>query len=200
MPLVRPDPPSAETWEAYRRGMDELRELNRVPAGLLPGEDPQQIYILDAKDVVKGVGPGESIPVYWQFLVGASSGPVVACDVPQPPPGTTPRMTSLSRGPLNNKLIQATQTLQNLAEVREHNYELRRLKIGGLALWTFWLKSLAGGADLVVPYHSQYRGVTEMQVYTMEEFLAIVVTMAKKHLKKAAVVSATPPAGRSAKK
>src|SRR5229473_3388599 len=154
MPLVRPDPPSEATWEAYRRGMHELRGLNRVPTGLPPGEDPQQIYLLDAKDVVKGVGPGDSTPVYWQFLVGATSGPVVGADVPQPPPGTPPRMTSLSRGPLNNKLIQATQTVQNLTAVRAHNYELRRLTIGGLALRTFWLKSLAGGADLVVPYHS----------------------------------------------
>src|SRR5258708_35841816 len=182
MPLVKPNP-SPDTWNAYRNGLAELQALDRVPTGLPAGEDPQQIYVLDLKDIVKGAGPEDAKPVVWQFLRGDTSGPAVAADVGNPHPGEQPRLTSLARGPLINKSIEATREVEKLAAVRANNYELRRLSIPGLSIRAFWLKSLDGGADLAVPYHTFTRELDDMVPYPMPEFTSIIKRLAAKHLK-----------------
>jgi hypothetical protein len=182
MPLVKPIP-SPDTWNAYREGLAELQALDRVPAGLPIGEEPQQIFVLDLKDIVKGAGPEDAKPVVWQFLRGHDSGPAVAADVGHPKAGEQPRLTSLARGPLINKSIEATRAVEKLAAVKANNYELRRLSIPGLSIRAFWLKSLEGGVDLAVPYHTVAREFEHMRPYPMHEFMSIVKRLATKHLK-----------------
>jgi hypothetical protein len=182
MPLVKPDP-SPETWDAYRRGLAELETIDRVPPGLPAGEEPQRIYVLGLQDIVKGAGANDAKPAVWQFLRGLTSGPAVAADVGEPKPGEQPRMSSLSRGPLINRSIESTRQVERLPVVQASNYELRRLSISGLSIRVFWLKSLEGGADLAVPYHTEVRELKIMEPYFMDEFISIVKSLAEKRLK-----------------
>jgi hypothetical protein len=160
-----------------------LDALNRVPRDLPAGEIPQQIYVLDPKEIVKGAGPELAKPVVWQFLRGTASGPAIAADVANTPAGKQPRLTSLARGPLINKSIGSSRQVEKLPEVQKNNYELRRLSISGLSIRAFWLKSLQGGVDLAVPYHTTYREITDMQPYPMPEFMRILKRLAVRHLK-----------------
>jgi len=179
MALVKPIP-SPETTKAYREGLAELIELGRAPNGLPAAEYPQRIYVLHLADVPRGTGIEHAKPVVWQFLLGSSTGPAFAADVAQPAPGRPPKMTSLARGHLIAKAIQASQEVEMLPEVQAHNYELRRLFIAGLVIRAFWLKSTEGRADLAVPYHALAEELKRMQAYPMEEFMSIVRRLARK--------------------
>ncbi|HWZ32313.1 MAG TPA: hypothetical protein VNX18_13315 [Bryobacteraceae bacterium] len=157
--------------------------LDRVPHDLPAGEIPQEIYVLDLKEIVKGAGPELAKPVVWQFLRGAASGPAIAADVAHPQPGKQSRLTSLARGPLINKSIESSRQVEKLPEVKRNNYELRRLSIPGLSIRVFWLKSLEAGVDLAVPYHNLHREIKDMQPYPMPKFMRIVKRLAVKRLK-----------------
>jgi hypothetical protein len=183
MPLTKPLP-SAETRKAFQDGLAELNELGRLPEGLPPEDTPQQIFILDIHQIAAGAGLGDARPAVWQFLLGGSSGPAVAAAVGHPPAGTLPRMTSLARGPLINKAIQATLDVEKLPQVRDHDYELRRVAIAELCIRAFWLKSLEGRVDLAIPYHHAETDKLElMRAYPADDFMAIVRRLAKRRLK-----------------
>ena len=182
MALVKPTP-SAETTRAYREGLAELIELGRAPKGLPAAEYPQQVFVLALQDAARGAGLEHAKPVVWQFLLGSAAEPAFAAAVAHPPPGESPKLTSLARGPLIAQSIRASQEVEALPEVRAANYELRRLFIAGLSIRAFWLKSLEGKPDLAVPYHALAEELKGMQAYAMDEFMSIIRRLARKRLK-----------------
>jgi len=182
MALTKPIP-SARMRKAFRDGLAEMIRLGRAPKGLPRENYPQQIYSLGLEDIVKGIGVRAAKPVVWEFLVGDSSGPAIAVYVGQPPRGTPPKMTSVTRGPMTGEALKATHAVEALPQLRVRNYELRRLRISGLSIGAFWLKSEDGGGDLAVPYHAVVDKLVRMRAYPMEEFLSIVRPLAAKRLK-----------------
>jgi hypothetical protein len=182
MPLKEPRP-SRATRKAFRDGLDEMIELGRAPKGLPKDGYPQRIYTLSLQDIVKGRGVERAKPMLWEFLVGGGSGPAVLVAIGDPPRKKPPRLTSLAREPVAAEAIQATHQVERLSHVREHRYELRRLRISALSLGAFWLKSLEKGeTDLAVPYHAIHEQLKRMRPYPMEEFLSVVRPLAEKHL------------------
>ena len=92
-------------------------------------------------------------------------------------------MTSLSRDPLVGKAIQAIHEVESLPEVQQQNYELQVLRIPGILTEAFWLKSLTGAPDLIVPVLTRSRKLQVMRAYPWEEFLNIVRPIAQYFLK-----------------
>ena len=182
MALIKPAP-SRETRRAFREGLAEMIQLGRAPRDLATTVDPQQIYILGVSEIAKGAGIDHARPMVWEFLVGSAAGPAVAVNVAHPPPGTPPRMTSLTRGPIPAEALQATQDVERLPQVRARDYELRRLRISGLSIGAFWLRARTGGADLAVPYHAIQHQLERMRAYPMHEFLRVVRRLAVQRLK-----------------
>ncbi len=182
MALKKPVPPPA-TRKAFQAGLAEMIRLGRAPKGL-PSEDfPQQIYALGLRNIIRGPNLRGASHVAWEFIVGTPSGPAVSVYVGHPPKGVPPKMTSLARDPIATEALQATRAVERLPETRSHDYELRRLRIPGLSVGAFWLKSLEGGPDLVVPYHAVAHKLKTMRAYSMDEFMSIVRPLAEKRLK-----------------
>lgn len=182
MPLKKPQPSSATT-KAFRDGLAEMIHLGRAPEGLPKVGFPQRVYALSLRNIVKGKGVERAKPVVWEFLVGETSGPVVVVAIGDPPAGKLPRMTSLMRQPDAAETAQATHQVEMLPGVRQHRYELRRLRIPALSLGAFWLKSLEKGQpDVAVPYHAIHKTLKRMHTYPMDEFLSVVRPIAEKHL------------------
>jgi hypothetical protein len=182
MALIAQIPPRA-TRKACREGLAEMIRYHRVPKDLPKLDTPQQIYILSLQDIVQGKGIGDPKPMVWEFLIGAASGPAVAICVAHPAPGQLPRMTSVTRGPAPAEALEATRQVEKLPQVQAGNYELRRLRIAGLSMGAFWLRSLGRGPDLAVPYHALDQELEKMRAYPMDEFLAVVRPLAEKRLK-----------------
>lgn len=182
MALRRPVP-SPATRKAFREGLAEMVRLRRAPQGLPPDPYPQQIYAFGLHQVVKGPDLARARHVAWEFLLGSESGPAVSVFVGHAPRGTPPKMTSIAREPLATQAIRLTLLVEKLPEVQRHNYELRRLRVPALSIGAFWLKSLEGRPDLVVPYEAIARKLKRMQAYPVEEFMSVVRPLAEKRLK-----------------
>jgi hypothetical protein len=163
--------------------MKELQDLGRAPRDLLGEGHEQEIFVLSLSDLVKGRGLNSAKSVAWQLLLDSASGLPVAAVVGHPHPGKTPRLTSLGRGPLIAKSLEATAEVEALPEVQDHEYELRRLGIAGLNIRAFWLKSLDGAGDLIVPYHAVTNAFKRMQPYREDEFIPVIRRLAQKRLK-----------------
>lgn len=108
----------------------------------------------------------------WRFLAATPSG-VIAGDVTESRAGKAPRMTAVSRDPLVGKAIQATHELETLREADAKHYQLQVLRIPGILLEAFWLKSLTDDIDLFVPVLTRSERLARMQPYTLQELLVV---------------------------
>jgi hypothetical protein len=57
------------------------------------------------------------------------------------------------------------------------------LFIAGLSIRAFWLKSVKGDRDLVVPFHAAAKEFQRMKTYPKGKFMTIVRRLAKARLK-----------------
>ncbi|HEV3330522.1 MAG TPA: hypothetical protein VG096_06050 [Bryobacteraceae bacterium] len=91
------------------------------------------------------------------------------------------RMTCLSHGEiLNNAYTKAKDLHDRQPQLTEQykcdgDFEPRVLRIPGLLITAFWLKSDAQGKqDWVVPLHTKIDDLTAKEVYGMDEFVTII--------------------------
>lgn len=182
MALKKPQP-SPATRKAFLDGLAEMIALDRAPKTLPAKAIPQRIYVLSPKSLLKDTGMKRAKPMLWEFLVGGGSQPAVIVNIGDPAGKKKPRMTSLTRDPVASEALEASRRVEALPRVRRHRYELRRLRIGALAIRAFWLKSLEKGQpDLAVPYNTIHKKLKRMHAYTMDEFLSVARTIVKQRL------------------
>src|SRR5258708_29536909 len=173
MSLIKPVP-SDQTRRALAAGVKDFVNPGD-PTGDVLLQAPQGLHVfaVGLRDIANGVGIEGAKSAGWRFLAGSPIGPAVSGDVIERE-GEAPKMTSLSRDPLVGAAIRATHEVETLPEVRAHDYTLQVLRIPGLLIEAFWLKSQTGGGDLVVPVLARTRQLQLMRAYPMEEFLSLV--------------------------
>jgi hypothetical protein len=182
MPLLNP-PPSSQTRQALADGVPKFAGPDDVFVAALINAPGLRVFTVGLQDL-KGIAPdvtgiaGDQ-PAGWRFLAGAA-GQAVAAEVTEPAAGKPPKMRSLSRGPQIDDATQAGSEVETLAEVQNQIYELRVLRIPGLLIEGLWLKSQAGGVDLVAPYLTLNNDLKSKRVFPMNEFLNIVRILAEK--------------------
>src|SRR2546429_2368554 len=140
------------------------------------------IFTLGLSNIANQEGFADAKSAGWRFLAGSSVGEAIAGDVMEIPPGTAPRMTSVSHDPLVGRAIQAVHELESLPEVHDQDYELNVVRIPGLLIEAFWLKSRGKGPDLVIPVLTRETGLKRMKPYPMEQFLTEVEPLVEKFL------------------
>ena len=170
MPLLRPSPAKA-IWNAYVAGWREMIEIDRSPTGL-PEALPERVYVLHLDDIAAGHGLAAAKPNAWRFYAGTLHDTAIAINVGEPARGKTARMTSLSHGHYVQKVFKEVRAVEQLPQVKRHNYELRRLKIPAV-MGAFWLASPTDSGDLVVPYSTLIHGFKKMKVYRAGAFLTL---------------------------
>jgi hypothetical protein len=188
---------SDEARRALDAGLADFLNLAGPVAGpSVPGGGPGvpggiflhdlHIFTLGLRDIVNGAGIEDAKPAGWRFLTGnPSSGDALSGDVIQPPadaPNAAPMMTGVSKDPLVGAAIQAIHEVETLPEVQDKNYDLQVLRIPGLLIEAFWLKSHEDGGDLIVPVLTRARELQRMKAYPVAEFLNIIRPMTTKFL------------------
>lgn len=142
----------------------------------------QKVYVLGLQQIVAGDPFGEQNFTGWRYLTDIAPDLAAAGEVSQTTDDQTPSFSGLSYGPRLAKAVRASGTIETLDGVPAGNYELSLLRIPGLLIDAFWLRSSNTGNDLVVPYDTLTKGLQEMYVYRMDEFLNIVRPLAEKQL------------------
>jgi hypothetical protein len=171
MSLKRPTP-SEPARRALVEGLgDYMDSSHPVGRALLQTPVALHVFTLTLDDVPRGVHKARSAG--WRFLAVAPSGVPVAGDVIEPE-GLQPRMTGLSLDPIIGRAILATRRVASLPEVEAKDYELQVLRIPGVLTEAFWLKSINGGEDLMVPVLTASKLLKKMRPYPIGDFFRIV--------------------------
>ena len=176
MAITHPPVPPA-IREAFVAGIGDF--TSQVPGA---GLDPEKLSKASNGIQVFALGLSEleasetlidnhAVAAGWQFLLDGPAGPAMSSEVYQPGSGM-PRVISFSRDKNNQEARWALAMLERLPEVHEHDYDLRILRIAGLGIDSFWLKSPAADQpDLVVPFHTLFTEVRAGVAYPMAQFL-----------------------------
>lgn len=140
---------------AFQSGLQQLMQLRRIPEGLTIYPNRYPVYNLGARDVLTQLDPSAAARlVSWRYFANGSSGGVtVSGDVNLASP---PRVVSLSYGTTIREDLRTAGKLVDLPDLGNHSYDPRLLRIPGLYVEAFWLKSMPTGdeSDLIVPYHT----------------------------------------------
>jgi hypothetical protein len=207
MPIIRPTPPAGVTAEFTANLPKFVSSVAPTPAfpikqqnalGRLPEipsfqsvsndplHDPQPVFILDLS--TPNIGPPK--PAYWRVFAGTEQYSAIMGTMKQRNQSDLWKMTSAYYGDRTAnhdrvwELLEATAALTTLAQVQTGTYELRVLAVPMLNLEAFWLAHVGGpGTDLVVPFptapNQPITVLNTAPVYTMAEFLAHVVPLAR---------------------
>jgi len=176
MPINQPTPPP-EIGEAFGAGIGDFMDS-------VPGQEVSpdlrkksrigiQVFTLGLSDLETCRPLIESVAVAagWQFLIGDPPGPAFSSEVYQPGSGM-PRVISLSSDKTNQETRWILGTLKHLPEVQNKDYQLQILRVPGLGIEAFWLKSSTPDQpDLVVPFHSLLAEVKTGIPDPMDDFL-----------------------------
>jgi hypothetical protein len=152
---------------------------------------------------VKGLKKLDGInkPFCWRFFAdGQKTSPMAACCFAthelNEPDGLPAKVIATLQGPEVADVLASAEQLNHLSQVSDPNcqYELRVLRIPGLCVEAFWLKSLsAERGDLIVPYGLCLDGKNSIklfsgerldknQAYPVDKFLKIIGDAAVKRL------------------
>jgi hypothetical protein len=153
---------------------------NALLAGLGARAYSQKVYSLGLQQIVNGPSPGDDLFVGWRYLLEINADLGVAGQVSQQ--SGPPSYAGLSYGPKTAKAVRATREVETLAGLPDGAYELRVLRIPGLLVDSFWLRSNPAGSDKVVPYDAIIEEVQEMYIYEMKDFLERVRLLAQKNM------------------
>jgi hypothetical protein len=151
------------------------RALVNAPIGLrvftLAIDDLKDLVTL-AWEAQEEQGKNVLKPAGWRVLSSTPSGQVVAADVVKPAAAPS-RISSVSFDPRLRKVMQQIKDLETLAAVKQQDYELMIVKVPGILLEAFWLKSRTGAGDLLVPVLTRSEELKVMEAYPVDRFLDI---------------------------
>jgi hypothetical protein len=143
------------------------------PSDLRQQQYWQWTFTLGLEELAKDNAQLPGAPVGWQYVIGNRSGQALSATV-----DASNKLVGLSRGPAVTAALNAARELKTLPEAADSDYEIRLLTIPGLLTEAFWLKSLEGKPDLIVPF-STAQELRLGHPYPIEKFLKIMRPLAK---------------------
>ncbi|HKE28447.1 MAG TPA: hypothetical protein VKB88_39125 [Bryobacteraceae bacterium] len=173
---------ATEQYVGATPAVPTMTDLGANPAALL--HDAQQVYLLGLAAVANNAGAGAASPAGWRIFAGTVQGYTVMGRVSFGPRPAGWRLTAAYYGDRVWQALQASDTLGNLPQVANANYELRVLTVPGLSLEAFWLvDQSSAGNDLVVPFpaapNQPIDALNQAPVYSMPNFLAAIRPLAQ---------------------
>jgi hypothetical protein len=176
VPLNEITPPDA-THNAFLEGLGQQISADQ-PHWCAP------IYALSNYELANTTGDPSPKPVGWYCAAMTAEG-FMAGEVPTTPDGpndNSPLTTSLTFGSLVDLTWNAFMQLKQHPELQAQSFDVRWLRIAGLGIDAFWLKSTAhgeylGGDDRIFAFLA-FQPELENQLLTAADFLKIVRTLA----------------------
>jgi hypothetical protein len=179
MSLKIPSPPTS-TLRAYKSGLSDFVDsgcslwnlmLQRHQAHAVHNLHLQKLHDALCQNPCPPLDEKVTKPTGWRFLA-SDTGLLGACHVGAESAGAAPKLTGFSNAPEIEGITELIGRLANLPEVQNDTFELRVLRITWLHHEAFWLHSLTGGVDLVIPYTTFAGGITgELRVVEWPEYL-----------------------------
>jgi len=169
---LRPTP--VESKLALTAGLaDFLQPHERLRGELREGKLGLPVLSLSLDEIAGGATLAGAHEVGWQFLAGGTEGNAMAALIAQLEEGGPQALASVASGHEISLLLEA----MDKANALDATFEPWLLKVPGILLEALWLKSTAGGEDLVLPFHTKSRQLLGKDTYTSAEFMGVIKSM-----------------------
>ena len=149
-----------------------------------PEHDWQEVFVIGLSDLQTLNDLKAARRVAWRCFAGTIPGPVVIGYLAHR--HSALRLTAVTFGTLASNSLTDSQALDSLPQVQTANYDLRFLRIPGLNLEVFWLVSLSGASDLIIPSPSGtaqlQRALSNKPFFTSSDFLNTASSLASRRL------------------
>jgi hypothetical protein len=142
-------------------------------------QTPHAVYDLHADEIAAGKSLASAHAAGFRYLVGPQATPVAAAEVVTEGLGTARAVANINYGPFVASSARALQQIENLSAARTGSYEVRLLRFSAIPVVALWLKSDAGGEDIVYPLAPAPAALQAEKAYKPEEFLAAIMPIAK---------------------
>ena len=187
MPLNETAPPDA-VHKVFQEGIGQTSDTARGPRWCAP------IYALTVDDLANTGGDPSPKPVGWYCAAPGEQG-LMAGEVPNVPDGSDGNQqltTSLTIGSYVQDTWKSYLRMKQHPELEAQPFDLRWLRIAGLGIDAFWVKSLShgeflGGGDWVYAFLA-FQPELKDKLLTAAAFLKIVRKLAAASL----VIDTTP--------
>jgi hypothetical protein len=148
-----------------------------------PERYKQEVIVLGLQALAAGEDFQNVVRIRTRFL--ATDGTrAVAAEMTQPAQGLPGKITSLSEGPRAMEGVQAMRDMRATPDVLKWDLNLTAVRIPGLYIEAYWLRSLAPDApDIVWPSVSMNDQLQKGASLARADFLRIVQSLAQERLK-----------------
>jgi hypothetical protein len=151
-----------------------------VDFSALQVNSPHAVYDLRADLVASGGGLASAHATGFRYLIQGGGTHVAAAEVTADATGAATLVTHMNYGPYVQATADALTKVAALAAVSAGSYEVRLLRCSAISLMALWLKSDAGGADIIFPLPPAPPGLLAEQSYSANDFIKAILPLAQK--------------------
>lgn len=172
-----------------RSGLQRLANRNNQPnldskaMATITVATPHAVYDLRADEIANGGGLETAHLTGFRYLVTKAGAPFAAAEV-HGGRGQALLLANLNYGPYVAATAGALADLARSNEAQQNVYEVRFLRFSAIYVAAIWLKSAAGGADVIVPLAPAPRGLEAGMHYSAENFLTAIRPLAQQRVNK----------------
>lgn len=171
--------------ELVRAGLNQLAtrasylSTRNIELGATELKPPHAIYDLRADEIARGAGLASARATGFRYMVEAPGGSIAAAEVQADASGKAALLATVNYGPYVVATTRALDDLAKLEQVGAGSFEVRLLRFSAIQLMAIWLKSDAGGADIVYPLAPAPTALKAETPYSVDDFLKAITPLAK---------------------
>jgi hypothetical protein len=173
---------SGQLKRAFARGVRDFlgrdAPLVEVLRQAEPFPEPVPVFTLTLADLLDQSRDLQPKSAGWRFMTADESGNPVVGEVTATG-REAPQMTSLSTDDRMRDTVRLTREIPESPRMQQ-DHELRMLRMPGVLVDAFWLKSSSPGNDFYIPALTCTDDLTVGEFYSTESFFAAVRPLARK--------------------
>jgi hypothetical protein len=144
---------------------------------------PHRIYNLELNDLAQARGLRAAKLTGWRYIIQEGERAIASAEASVKRTGASPQFAQINEGPYVAATEAAIVAAEALPQVQQGLYELRLLRIPALYVMALWLKDDKKKADLIIPLDPAPAPLQAGQIYSPQDFLALLVEPARSRLR-----------------
>ena len=137
--------------------------------------EPHKVYVVRLDDLCDGKLLKAAKHVAWRYLLLAEAEGVAAVEL-----STEQEFVELNVGPFVRATLEALDSIDEIAEVAEGDYELRLIKIPSVYAMLVWLH---GERDILIPITEGHERIKRLASETEDDVIAELQVVAERTVK-----------------
>ncbi len=184
--IIYPPAPDGGGQFVIKRAAETLQSdphfLGGFPIEDLTVAEPYRVYWAGVKDLASGQFLSAAKPGGWTYLFEHGTN-VVGSEqlVVDEKKGNALEFAGLYQTDFSDETLAAVRIAEQLPQIKQQDYELRRLDCAGILFYAIWLHGKSD--DIIIPVGATFGRWNALQPYSEQEKIRLLKPEAKKKLK-----------------